>query len=244
MSGMNSFNIGNGFGFSGIGIDKLEASEYALATIAVDVTGSVDGFEGELLDMLKASVEACKMSPNSDKLMIRVILFSSFFPNGVKEVHGFKPVVEIDMSDYQDLHPNGKTPLYDATFSAVGASNTYAKQLFDEDYSVNSIEIIITDGYDNTSTMTSASVKDEIRKPLQEEWLESRVSILIGINARQYLQYLEAFKDEAGIDQFIDAGDVTPAMLAKLGQFISQSINSQSQALGTGGPSQNIALTI
>ena len=42
----------------------------------------------------------------------------------------------------------------------------------------------------------------------------------------------------------IDAGDATPAKLAKLAVFISTSISSQSQHLGTGGPSQQIAATI
>ena len=42
----------------------------------------------------------------------------------------------------------------------------------------------------------------------------------------------------------IDVGDATPRKLAKLAAFVSQSISSQSQALGTGGPSQNIAATI
>lgn len=241
---MNSFNIGNGFGFSGIGIDKLEASEYTLATIAVDVTGSVDGFQDDLLEMLKASVEACRKSPRSENLLVRVILFSSYLPNGIQEVHGFKPLSEIDVNTYQDLDPNGMTPLYDALYSSVGASNVYAQQLFDEDYIVNSIEFIITDGYDNASTMTPAMVRDEMRKPLREEWLESRISILIGVNATHYAQQLEDVKNSIGVDQFIDVGDVTPQKLAKLGQFVSQSINSQSQAIGTGGPSQNVALTI
>tara|TARA_Y100000310_G_scaffold279517_1_gene298667 strand:+ start:3510 stop:3662 length:153 start_codon:yes stop_codon:yes gene_type:complete len=37
-----SFNIGGStFGFSGIGVDDLEASEYTLVVIAVDMSGSV-----------------------------------------------------------------------------------------------------------------------------------------------------------------------------------------------------------
>jgi hypothetical protein len=37
---------------------------------------------------------------------------------------------------------------------------------------------------------------------------------------------------------------VTEGKLAKLAGYISQSVSSTSQALGTGGPSQNIAATI
>jgi hypothetical protein len=35
-------------------------------------------------------------------------------------------------------------------------------------------------------------------------------------------------------------GNVTPGKLAKLAQFVSKSISSQSQALGTGGASQPV----
>jgi len=49
---------------------------------------------------------------------------------------------------------------------------------------------------------------------------------------------LEQFKNEAGIDQFVSIGEATPAKLAKLADFISRSISSTSQALGTGNASQ------
>jgi hypothetical protein len=51
---------------------------------------------------------------------------------------------------------------------------------------------------------------------------------------------LERFQKEAGIDQFVDIGDATPQKLAKLANFVSQSISSQSQALGTGAASQQL----
>ena len=44
--------------------------------------------------------------------------------------------------------------------------------------------------------------------------------------------------------KFIDAGAANERSLAKLADFVSQSISSQSQSLGTGGPSQNISAVI
>ena len=73
------------------------------------------------------------------------------------------------------------------------------------------------------------------------------VSILIGINdpkqpwGADVKKRLEEFHSEAGITEFIDAGDATEEKLAKISEFVSQSISSQSQALGTGGPSQSLA---
>ena len=76
----------NGFGFSGVRTEHLGATEYTLVTIAIDVTGSVGGFEAELLRCLKTAVDACKKSPRSDNLLLRVILFSTVFSNGVDAI--------------------------------------------------------------------------------------------------------------------------------------------------------------
>ena len=124
-----------GFQFSAIRTENLGATEYTLVTIAVDLTGSVYGFEKDLRDSLIAAVDACKKSPRSDNLLLRVIAFSTRYPNGVEELHGFKPLAEINpQNDYAPFAPGGATPLYDACYSAIGAVNVYAKQLMDDDF--------------------------------------------------------------------------------------------------------------
>lgn len=242
---METHRIGGNFTFQGARIEHLGATEYTLVTIAVDETGSVSGFEKELRESLITAVEACKKSPRSDNLLVRVITFSSVYDNGVNEIHGFKPLAEIDpKDDYPDLRPGGMTPLCDACYSAVGAMNAYGKQLSDSDFGVNAIAFIITDGGENASVATMTMVKKEAEKSVTGEILESMVSVLIGINSNQYAGELQVFKDEAELTHFINAGEATKAKLAKLAAFISQSASSQSQALGTGGPSQNIPATI
>ena len=42
----------------------------------------------------------------------------------------------------------------------------------------------------------------------------------------------------------MDIGDATPGKLAKLANFVSESVSSQSQALGSGAPSETLNLTI
>ncbi|MFA5986593.1 MAG: vWA domain-containing protein [Parcubacteria group bacterium] len=235
----------NGFGFSGVRTEHLGATEYTLVTIAIDVTGSVGGFEAELLRCLKTAVDACKKSPRSDNLLLRVILFSTVFSNGVDELHGFKPLADIDpQKEYGQLRTGGGTPLRDACYSAIGAMNAYGKKLSDDDFGVNAIAFIITDGDDNASAATENMIKQEIVQAVSGEILESMISVLIGINAAAYKNELEQFQQNVGITQYIDAGDATAGKLARLADFVSRSIASQSQAMGTGGPSQNISATI
>lgn len=234
---------GTKFTYQAARIGDLGATEYTLVTVAVDMSGSVQGFVGELHDMLTAVVDACRKSPRSDNLLLRVELFSSSY-RGVHELHGFMPLSQIDPSSYPAFRPGGLTPLYDATFSAVGATVDYGADLSANDFLANGIVFIITDGDENDSTTTPGMIRDQIEKSRREEKLESLVTILVGINADQYESYHDQFVREAGLDGYRDARDATPQNLAKLARFVSQSVSSQSQALGTGGPSQNISATI
>lgn len=242
--GMELYQLGGNFTFQGARIERLGATEYTLVTIAVDVTGSTYDFANDLRESLITAVEACKKSARSDNLLLRVITFSTEYEKGVNELHGFKLLYEIDPSDYPQFKPDGLTPLYDAVYSSVGALVDYGETLMENDFFSNGIVFIITDGANNASTATPRMIREAIESVRQEEKLESLVSVLIGINVGIYQRELEEFQKEAGLDQFIDAGEATKGKLAKLADFVSQSVSSQSQALGTGGPSQNISATI
>jgi hypothetical protein len=132
------------------------------------------------------------------------------------------------------------TALNDGTLSAIEAIEVYAKQLTDMDYRCNSVVFIITDGAENCSINRNPNaIKDAIKRVRNNETLESIMTVLIGVGTDpQVLALLGQFKDDAGIDQFVEMGAATPAKLAKLADFISKSISSTSQALGTGQASQ------
>lgn len=240
---MQTHTLGGGFSFSAVGMKRLGASEYTLVGIDVDVTGSTSGFEQGLHDALEASVLSLQRSPRAANLLVRVAQFNDSI--GVQEVHGFKPLSEIDITTaYPPFQSAGMTNLIDAAFSSISAIEGYGAQLVASDYNVNGIAIFITDGYDNRSKMSPASIRaktDELRK---NEKLESMLTILVGVNAADYRATLESFQKNAGIDKYIAMDDVSPSSMAKLAGFIAQSVSSQSQALGTGGPSQSIAATI
>ncbi len=223
-----------GFGFSAVRPETLGATEYTLVTLAVDKTGSVSSFAQELFAIKKAVVEACRKSPRAEYLLLRIVEFNT----SIDEVHGFKPLADIDTANYAVPMCTGGTALFDAAYSAVGASNAYAKTLTSQDYLVNALVVIATDGSDNASRMRPADVKAELAQALTGEHLESLRTILVGVNAAQYRQQLDAFKNDAGIDQYVDVTDATAQRLAKLADFVSRSISAQSQSLGTGGPSQ------
>jgi len=68
------------------------------------------------------------------------------------------------------------------------------------------------------------------------------VSILIGVNITDSMvsQALNDFNTRAGFTQYVEIGNASKSTLAKLAQFVSKSISSQSQALGTGSASASL----
>ena len=229
---------GSSFQFSAVKIENLGSTEYTLVTIAIDLSSSVCGYEKDIEGCVKAAIEACAKSPRAENLLIRVITFNEH----VVEVHGFILLSAVDMNDYK-LNPSGMTALYDATYSSLGACLTYAESLVNQDFSVNGIAFVITDGMDNRSKATPAMIAQLKEVAVKGEKIESMLTVLIGINVpdASVKAYLSNFEKEAKFDQFVDAGSASKETLAKLAAFVSKSISSQSQSLGTGGPSQSLS---
>lgn len=227
------------FGYSATRLKDLAATEYTLVTIICDVTGSVSGYEKEMEGVLKAIVEACKYSPRADNLMLRLVTFNT----KIMEIHGFKLFGECNPDDYDNiLKTGGVTALYDASANGIEATNDYGKQLTQSDYEVNAIVVVITDGDDNSSVGSENDVKVALEKAVKGENLESMVSILVGVNVGDsYMKgRLDTYHKNAGFTQFVCLADASAKKLARLAEFVSQSISSQSTALGSGGPSKSL----
>lgn len=239
-------NLPGGFSYSGIRMEDLEAAEYTLVTIVLDISGSVQEYIERYKEMLNTIIDSCRKSPRVENLLIRTVLFES----NVEEYHGFKLIEQIKDDEYDDIESRGCTALYDATYLSIEAMMAYSQRLFDVDIDVNGIIFIITDGLDNDSKTTKDTIEKLLKGIKGSEKLESLVTILIALkdpnisfgNYQDVARELDSFKGEVGIDSCIDIGDLDKGKLAKLANFVSQSISSQSQSLGTGGTS--VKLTI
>jgi len=234
----------SGFQFSAVGMDELEASEYTIVNILVDETSSVSGFDREMEKCVSEIVKACQKSPRSENLLIRVATFSSMGSGNrsVREMHGFNILSNINPTDYDNkIHPSGSTPLLDATLDSIETMEAQAKNLTGLDYLCNGVFYVITDGGENSSTKASyKKIQEAFKRIKKEESLESIQSFLVGVDDAYCKAELDDFKDKAGFDDYISTGNVTPGKLAKLAQWVSQSVSSTSQALGTGSASQPI----
>jgi len=227
------------YGYSATRIDTLGATEYTLATIVCDVSGSTSPFKDEMEQTIKSIVRACKHSPRADNLLVRLVEFD----DALRELHGFKVLESINENDYVGiLRGGGITALYDAAENAILATAHYGEKLAQNDFSANAIVFVLTDGGDNASKASMTAVKKALAKAVTGEALESIVSILVGVNVADSsvsLALMKLFKD-AAFTQYVELEDADAKTLARLADFVSRSISAQSQALGAGGSSQNL----
>jgi len=243
----------SGFGFTGTPVEKLGSSEYTICTVAMDLSGSVQGWERKLEECVKTIALACRKSPRAENLLLRVIAFN----DNSWEVHGFCELRNINQDDYDNkFAASGYTALLDAYLNSVESTGDYAEKLAKKDIFCNAVVFVVTDGGENASTIATigapgvgsatehgmkaiAKAVDKIRK---KEVLESIKTVLIGVadQGSTLEPVLRELKDKSQTDEFVMIGDMSKGTLAKLAGFVSQSISSSSQALNTGGPSQPI----
>jgi len=225
------------YGYSATRLDDLGATEYTIATIVADVSGSTAAFVFDMEAAITRIVQACKFSPRADNLLLRLVAFD----DSLSELHGFKLLENCHLADYGGvLKSGGSTALFDATENAVASTTNYAQKLAAGDFSANAIVFVITDGEDNASKTSAKQVKAAFAQAIRSEALESIVSVLIGVNVNNLSvsSHLKSFHVDAGFTQYVELDNADTKTLARLAEFISKSISAQSQALGTGGASQ------
>lgn len=229
---------GGAYGYTGAPVDTLQSFENTLATGLVDESTSTRPFADAMTKCVKEIVKSLRRSPRADNLIYRHVHFAT----GLREVHGFKPLAQINEGDYDNcVRSGGQTILYDASDSIIGATLDYGQKQAAQKFLCNGVCYMITDGCDYGSTLGRKDVKMRLAKAVADESLESLVTILIGVNDDPGIQAdLKSYKEEVGFTQYIPVEKADEATLAKLADFISRSVSAQSQALGSGGPSQSL----
>jgi uncharacterized protein YegL len=236
---LQSFMIpGSGYGYTGAAVRTLTSFENTIAMGLLDESGSTNSYAKPMEETVKNIIKSLRKNPRADNLIYR----QSHFATNYREHHGFMPLGQINESQYDGCYkPGGATHLYDACDRSLREMIDYAEKQLEKKFLCNGILYIITDGCDYGSTLTQNDVKAALAKAISCEALESLVTILIGVNDDPTIQAnLEQFQKNVGFTAYYAMKSADEASLAQLTNGISQSISSQSQALGTGGPSQQI----
>lgn len=239
---LNNFVIpGTNFGYTGVPIDDLASIDNTIVTSFFDESGSTRRYATDMEKCIQEIVKSLRHCPAADKLIYRQV----HFDNQIREYHGFKSLVDCNESDYEGCWSGGGTTnLYGCAEEVIRTTIDYAEEQSKKRYNVNAIIYGITDGCHYTPgepEFTEDKVKEAMRTAIDCEALESIMTILIGVNDDHRIQKnLEQFASNVGFTQYVPMKEADEKSLAKLGNFISQSVQSQSSCLGTGGPSQSL----
>lgn len=234
----------SGFQFGHVPIADDFDDENMIGIVAVDDSGSVNGFRKEIELMLQTVTQMNQSLPTKNKIMQRVTKFG----DNLEEVHGIMPVEQIDTKVYNGiLQCGGMTALRDAVMDALEVSEKFCRDLRQQDYDATACIFIITDGCENYSHKCKSNAKvkakiDALRVD-EEAFTSAPIIVLIGINVStpQVKDELEKFAAECGIDKFIAMEDVTKSSLGKLAGLISQSFSSKSQNVTSKNTQQQIS---
>lgn len=234
------------------GIQNLSETSYTLVLIALDLTGSVAGEEAEIKRMLEQVVADGKRAGWGKRVLISALAFNTSI--SVKELFGFDVPNALDLSSI-NIVTGGATNLVDALATGYDALEKAANELIGADFITNLLLIGVTDGEDNSSRQTPSDLSAKFNLGRKNESFDSFKSILIGVRTGQQAQdsrysgktvdqVLSDLTGAAAFDQYESAKQVKDGTYGKIGGFISQSISSSSQSLGSGSPSQNVNFTV
>src|SRR5262245_21410599 len=124
---LDQINLPNShYGYTATRLDELGATEYTIATIVADVSGSTAAFTFDMESAITRIVQACKFSPRADNLLLRLVAFD----DSLSELHGFKLLENCHLADYGGcLVYGGSTAPYYATEDANGSTTHYPHKI-------------------------------------------------------------------------------------------------------------------
>jgi hypothetical protein len=107
----------------------------------------------------KVFLDSLRKSKNADSILVSVSAFSTRYPNNVHLIHGFMPVTQCaDLGNAYD--PNDQTPLNDAVFQGITGLVAYGQTLRDNGTRTKSIVVVLSDGFENASTISKTKVRN------------------------------------------------------------------------------------
>lgn len=174
---------------------------WTLATVALEATSSMRRCEAGLSAALSAAVRTVQARPDADRLLLRVVLFSTDF-GGVWEIHGFTPVSQLNADDYRMLHTVGMAPLVDAMYETVKKALDHGYALALDGQVAHGRVVVVTDGYNARSLATPEQVCSLTSSWEAHGGLGSFCATLIGLWAPRFRAHLVELVARTGFDRF------------------------------------------
>ena len=214
---MNLDDVDFNLSFNNFDPNDIQVDQTINAVFVVDISPSIASYVQHLNDAFSDFVGSMQRSHVADRLMVSVIEFSE----KVRIKSGFQPISQVSKHTFT---PTGSgTALYDATMQGLKIAINYRQNLEASGVNAKTLIFVITDGEDNSSTLSPKFVKAEIDSILAEERnVFSFTSVLFGVGSAASF---EKAQKNMGIQHLAKVG-VSGEEIKKMIGFISQSISS------------------
>jgi len=220
--------MGTGYTIDNFDPSNVQEEEVILLGIAMDISGSVSGFERELNEAFRDFTEELQKSHAAPKIMVKVVEFGQ----KVYEKTGYVPLSQLDPKAMHFKPRDGATCLYAAAKRIVESTVDYREQLEKTGINVKVLLFIITDGDDNVPTTKPKEVADILDELAKEERnIMAFDTILFGVGSDASI-FTNAQKDM----HFKHL-----AVVGQTGKEIRKMINIISQSVSKSASNQNIA---
>lgn len=155
-----------GLGCVGAQVDDLNTDDVTLLVMILDQSSSMDTVRGDVIDAFNQMTRALADSKAADSILMSAWTFD----NRPNLLFGYTPIENVaDLND-TTYHPDGATALYDAVMDGFTGLVAYGQQLRDSGIRTRCIVCVMTDGDDNSSSYTAASVKTVADDLLRQEF--------------------------------------------------------------------------
>ncbi len=155
-----------GLGCVGAQIDSLNTDDVTLLAVLIDASGSMQSVRDDVIDAFNQMARALADSKARDSILMSAWTFS----DQPTLLFGYTPIDRVQDLTKAAYAPNGSTALYDAALDGFTGIVAYGQELRNGGIRTRCIVIVISDGDDNASGHTAASVKTVAQDLLRQEY--------------------------------------------------------------------------
>ena len=152
----------------GLGLEdtqRREGEKRIYNLIILDESGSMSGIYEQALSGANETINTIRNAQRDDPEVTQLLTFVTFDSGSsrpdVRAIINNKPIDEVKDITRDDYRPNGCTPLYDAMGISISELQKVVKE------GDNVLVTVITDGYENSSHIYSASMVKELVEALR-----------------------------------------------------------------------------
>lgn len=152
-------------GTQGASYDTLATDKAFLFVPVLDMTGSMNQFRHDVIDAYNNMLSTLKGSKQAEAMLMS----SWTFNTQSYLLHGYTPMEFVPVLDASKYKPDDSTALYDAVLNAITGVVAYGQELRNQGARTKITLVVFTDGQDNASRHSAATVRRVVEDLLVQE---------------------------------------------------------------------------